>query len=247
MSNMEEDDESIYISSGNAKSVEVLPEMLDYAFVDTCESANELLAVLKALKSGEWGSYTDLENYTRKKLIGVSSESGKKRICAIATKSSPSDAIEESESLHGWLDHLSSKSCADDSSNSILAKPKRKNEIPVRDVKRTDITKVETSSDLKGTTPISKKIINKPLSKVMTQECIFRLSYQIISHHYSLRHLVLYCLEFRNTSTDGISLKHSIHQTTSRRWLIKVAAKANQTLRRLVAEQKQSDLSCRSA
>lgn len=217
MSNMEGDDESIfYVSSGNARPIEVLPEMLDYAFVDTCESANELRAVLKALKSGEWGSYTDLENYTRKKLIGVSSESGKKRICAIATKSSPSDAIEESECLHSWLDHLSS---ADDPSNSISAKPKRKNEIPVRDIKRTDITKVEPSSDSKGTTPISKKIISKPLSKVMTHECIFRLSYQIISHHYSLRHLVLYCFEcFRNTSTDGISLKNSIHQTTSRRW-----------------------------
>lgn len=60
------DDESILYSSDDVKPIEVLPEMLDYAFVDTCESINELRAVMKALKSREWGSYPDLENHTRK-------------------------------------------------------------------------------------------------------------------------------------------------------------------------------------
>ena len=45
-------DEETLLSDSNAKPIEVVPEMLDYEFVATCESADELRAVLKALKSG---------------------------------------------------------------------------------------------------------------------------------------------------------------------------------------------------
>ena len=45
-------DEETLLSDSNTKPIEVVSEMLDYEFVADCELANELRAVLKALKSG---------------------------------------------------------------------------------------------------------------------------------------------------------------------------------------------------
>jgi hypothetical protein len=165
MTNMAEilDDDSILFSSGTA------PEMLDYAFVDTCESTNELRAVLKALESGEWGLYPDLENHTREKLIGMLPDQTK----IIATRPSPSVMAEESENLHTWVEDLASESDASVPCNSGAAKLKKPKDIPVRDVKCTAIINADVLSDVKRTTPVRKKIATKPLSKVMMLELIY--------------------------------------------------------------------------
>lgn len=80
---------------------------------------------------------------------------------------------EESGNLHTWLEDLISESDASVPCNSAAAKLKKRKEIPVRDVKRTDMINDDVLSNVKRTTPIRKKIITKPLSKVMMLELIF--------------------------------------------------------------------------
>ena len=45
-------DEDIFLGDSNVKPFDGVPEMLDYDYVANCESADELRAILKALKSG---------------------------------------------------------------------------------------------------------------------------------------------------------------------------------------------------
>ena len=159
------DDESILYSSDDVKPIEVLPEMLDYAFVDTCESINELRAVMKALKSREWGSYPDLENHTRIKLMRLLPDRDKKRISAVVAMPSPSTVSTESENLRSWLDDIVIASRKNDASNSC--KQMKHSAVPVRGVKLNDSSMVDPSmADNSANGSGSKKIISKPLSKV---------------------------------------------------------------------------------
>jgi tetratricopeptide (TPR) repeat protein len=159
------DDESILYSSDDLKPIEVLPEMLDYAFVDTCESINELRAVMNALKSRKWGSYPDLENHTRIKLIGLLPDRDKKRITAIAAMPSPSTVSSESENLHNWIDHIVIASSKSGASNSF--KQMKHSAVPVRGMKHSDLRMVDVSmADNSADVRVKEKIISKPLSKV---------------------------------------------------------------------------------
>ena len=69
-------DESALVSmlcpSSASTQVEVMLEMLDYAFVDKCQERDELRAVLDALVAGAHGCYPELEECVRDKLASLS-------------------------------------------------------------------------------------------------------------------------------------------------------------------------------
>lgn len=88
-------------------------------------------------------------------------------------KPSPSNMLER-ESLHTWLGHLciSSDFGTSDPWNPTAAKPMKDNGIPVRGVKHTDLSNPHLieNADTKPNevaSSASKKVVNKPLSKVM--------------------------------------------------------------------------------
>lgn len=48
--------EEALLADGNSETIEVVPEMLDYGFVESCKSVDEMRAVYKALKNGKMGN-----------------------------------------------------------------------------------------------------------------------------------------------------------------------------------------------
>ena len=100
----------LYDEDNTKKLIEVVPEMLDYEFVANCDSPDELLAILKMLKSGEHGRYPNLEQTVRTKVGDLLSKEEQRKI--LAAKPSIIESTREKESLHDWLcgDHSLHKS-----------------------------------------------------------------------------------------------------------------------------------------
>ena len=86
--------------------MEVLPEMMDYAFVQTCNNVDELKAIMASLISGEHGKYPHLEETVRNKLVSLLPEKERKKIVAMNSKPSDEDVNNEKCGLEGWLEKI---------------------------------------------------------------------------------------------------------------------------------------------
>jgi tetratricopeptide (TPR) repeat protein len=93
-----------------SKKITVIPEMLDYSFVQDCNDLDELRAIMVALISGEHGKYPHLEDTVRNKLESLLPEKELKKVEAMKSVPSNEDAINIKEGLQGWLSDISSSS-----------------------------------------------------------------------------------------------------------------------------------------
>ncbi|KAL7549809.1 hypothetical protein ACHAWF_013063 [Thalassiosira exigua] len=122
-------DDDFLLGDSNSKVIEVVPEMLDYTFVEETSDADELRAVFRALKKGEYGRFPDLENTVKAKLVELLPEADKTKALAVTpTGPSLTEANAQKERLADWL--------ANNSLNTGLVDP-TPSPIPVRAVTNT--------------------------------------------------------------------------------------------------------------
>ena len=189
-------------NNDNAKPVEVIPEMLDFDFVnDRCDSINELKAILHSLQTGEHGKYPQLEQCVRVKLDKLIL--GKSHNTTPTSSTERSDTIpNERESLLDWLGGITNHQTRDTTSEN--------NPIPpVRATTNTDLsnavvtpkpTTIEKDMEANDThannTPTAEKKTSPSNSTKKTDTAIFRkekLSTKV-GHSLCFDHFPLPCI-----------------------------------------------------
>jgi len=150
-------------SSNNAKPIEVFAEMLDYDYVNSCDSTHELKAILQTLKAGEFGKYPHLEMTVKDKLDKLSNAEKKK--VQVISSSVADEECGEKDSLYDWLSNCSADKAAD-INNDIP---------PVRAVTNANLSNVEVKPKviLKKSIPPPTKSTTKKSSSTTANE-IFR-------------------------------------------------------------------------
>ena len=191
-------------NNDNAKPVEVIPEMLDFDFVnDRCDSINELKAILHSLQTGEHGKYPQLEQCVRAKLDKLT---GKSHDTAPTPSIECSDTSKpnERESLLDWLGGITNHQTHDTTSEKPV------NTIPpVRATTHTDLsnavvtqkpTTIEKDMEANDThannTPTAEKKTSPSNSTKKTDTAIFRkekLSTKV-GHSLCFDHFPLPCI-----------------------------------------------------
>ena len=119
--------------SNDAKqTVEVIPEMLDFDFVnERCHSIHELQAILHSLETGEFGKFSQLEQCVRAKLdtlLGKSNNTTPSKPTIERSGTIPN----ERESLLDWLGEITNETSGDTTFSNAIP--------PVRATTHTDLS-----------------------------------------------------------------------------------------------------------
>lgn len=69
-----------YLEQGPSSQKEITVDMMDYKYVDTCEDASELRAILCKLRSNEEGHFPHLESTIEEKLMNLLSEKERRKV-----------------------------------------------------------------------------------------------------------------------------------------------------------------------
>jgi len=162
-------DSSLFgIGSSNAKPTEVIPEMLDYDFVNSCDSISidELKAILQTLKAGKFGKYPHLEMTVKDKVAKLSNTEQKKKVQVISSSAANDEECGEKDSLQDWLVQCSQGS-ADKVNTTTLP--------PVRAVTSTNLANAEVKPKVivKKSNPPPPKSATKKAASTATAE-VFR-------------------------------------------------------------------------
>ena len=159
-------DSSLFGSgSNNAKPIEVFAEMLDYDFVNSCSSIDELKAILQTLKVGKFGKYPHLENTVKDKLSLLMPEQ-KRKVQVISSSAANDEECGEKDSLQDWLVQCSQGS-ANKANTTTLP--------PVRAVTNTNLANLEVKPKVivKKSNPPPPKTATKKAASTATTE-VFR-------------------------------------------------------------------------
>lgn len=97
--------------------VKVDIEMLDYYYVNKCDSVEKLRAVLKVLLSGKEGRYPHLEKTVTDKLISLLPTNERGKIQALRNKPSIDELKQEQTKLNDWLKEMDFKGTSQEDSD----------------------------------------------------------------------------------------------------------------------------------
>lgn len=85
------------------ESVSVPVEHLDYDYVEKCEDASYLAAILQTLKSGKEGRYPHLEDTVEEKMLGLLPENERRRYLALKSEPTVTEKVEATDDIAEWL------------------------------------------------------------------------------------------------------------------------------------------------
>jgi len=155
-------------SSSNNAPIEVIAEMLDYDFVNSCSSIDELKAILQTLKAGKFGKYPHLEGTVKDKLAMLMPEQKKKvQVVPSSSSAAAAEECEEKDSLNDWLTDGIDNRHSPVKADTTLP--------PVRAVTNTNLANVEVKPKVvvkKSNPPPPKSTIEKAASTTTTE--VFR-------------------------------------------------------------------------
>eukprot|EP00636_Phaeomonas_parva_P018943 CAMPEP_0118863972 /NCGR_PEP_ID=MMETSP1163-20130328/8672_1 /TAXON_ID=124430 /ORGANISM="Phaeomonas parva, Strain CCMP2877" /LENGTH=123 /DNA_ID=CAMNT_0006798031 /DNA_START=93 /DNA_END=460 /DNA_ORIENTATION=- len=97
---------------GGGREVDVTVEMMDYAYVDTCEDVATLRAILRKLKAGEGGRFPHLEAHVEERLMARLPAKERNRILRLRSRPNPSDIVAAEEELAQWQESVKTTSGA---------------------------------------------------------------------------------------------------------------------------------------
>lgn len=116
----------------DAKPIGILPDHLDYSYVDRCKDIEEIRAIYNALVKGEHGRYPHLEETVKNKLVAMLPEKESKKIAAMSSTLSYADTKAEKEGLLSWFSEIES---SNPRGIDVVVQPTRSTcSIPVRNV-----------------------------------------------------------------------------------------------------------------
>ena len=78
-------------------------EHLDYGYVEKCENAKELLAILRVLQSGKEGRYHQLEAFVEKRMMEVMTPADRSKYIALTHEPSREDVDAASSDVASFL------------------------------------------------------------------------------------------------------------------------------------------------
>jgi hypothetical protein len=80
--------------------------MLEYKFIDECEDASVLRAILAKLKSGEEGSFPHMERHCEAKLMGMLSEKERRKVISLRSGPSSDEVAEAGASISDFIEKI---------------------------------------------------------------------------------------------------------------------------------------------
>ena len=147
--------------------VEVVPEMLDYGFIEQCDDVSLLRAIYEKLLRGEYGKFPDLEQAAKKKLSALLLKKEKEqcKVKVTSTAMASQDEVDrEKIALQNWVEEANENAKAMSNADSTLERRKRNLSScpPVRKPQQVaSRTNDKSQEGVSGSTSTSKQVFRK--------------------------------------------------------------------------------------